>query len=236
MAENPTKEYYFALNTASRGVIEAATTDPSSLGPAQQFLDDLQTWRDVLTPRPEAIVLGHSITEATLGLFSLVSGVYRAAFGSLRLFLELSLSTQYFSVNRLELAEWKKGTGDITWSSLIDSDNGVLSHRYAGAFLPELGPHVMVYNTLARTLYRELSEFVHGNHATLGLVSDEIAFDSDLHQRWLANFTTAKTIISFALCLRFLSELPAQARPSLTNTIMSTLGHLDVIRQVLGAS
>ena len=176
------------------------------------------------------------MTEAALGLVSLVSGVYRAAFGSLRLFLELALSAEYFAANRLELAEWLRGTRDITWSSLIDSDNGVLSHRYAAAFFPELAPHVSIYNTLARTLYRELSEFVHGNHHTLGLVSDEIAFNADLQNRWLTSFAAAKSIISFALCLRFLSELHVEDRHDLTSTLMSTLGHIDAVRELLSAA
>jgi hypothetical protein len=47
-----------------------------------------------------------------------------------------------------------------------DGDGGVISARFASAFFPELKEVVPLYREIARSAYRELSEFVHGNHQT----------------------------------------------------------------------
>src|SRR5437762_10572024 len=121
--------------------------------------------------------------------------------------LELSLASVHFSTNRLELAEWLNGGRDVKWASLADGEQGVLSVRYADAFFPDLRDSVRTYNTIASKIYRELSEFVHGNHKTWGVTTDQIEFNEDAHARWLSNFADASTTVVYALCLRFLKEL-----------------------------
>jgi hypothetical protein len=169
MVVNATADFYLALNDAARTSIEQSTDDPTGLGSAQDRVDDLSRWRALLAERPDSVVFWHALNEVTVGLFLLASGLYRPAFVSLRLFLELSLASVHFSTNRLELAEWLGGVRDVHWASLSDSEQGVLSPRYAKAFFPELSESVLIYNAIGRKIYRELSEFVHGNHHTWGI-------------------------------------------------------------------
>ena len=76
------------------------------------------------------------------------------------------MASIHFSTNRLDSADWQRGVFDISWARLIDSDQGVLSPRYANAFFPELKADIEEYREQAKTLYRTLSEFVHGNQYT----------------------------------------------------------------------
>jgi hypothetical protein len=159
---NASRDYYLSLNSDTRGVIEQASADSTVLGRAQEQVAELDRWREVLSSRPESIALQHGVCEATVGLFLLVSGLYRPAFVSLRLSMELCLASIHFSVNRLDLAEWLGGRRDNRWSELIDYEKGVLSVRYADAFFPELKNSVAIYNTIGSKVYRELSEYVSG--------------------------------------------------------------------------
>lgn len=187
--------------------------------------------RQILSARPEGIVLQHALNEATVGLFLLTSGLYRPAYLSLRLFLELSLACVYFSANRLELAEWMNGTNDIRWATLTHEESGILSARYANAFFPELRDSVRLYAAIANKLYRELSEFVHGNHHTWG-TTDQIVFDLTLQSRWLQNFQEAVTVVHYALCLRFMKELVPSEMAKVSGVVIDSLGHVAEIREV----
>ena len=73
-----------------------------------------------------------------LGLFALVSGLYRQAYGSLRLAVELTAGVCWFSTHRLDLAEWQSGERDLIWKEITNDEEGVLSPRFRKAFFPEL--------------------------------------------------------------------------------------------------
>lgn len=115
---------------------------------------------------------------------------------------------------------------------MIDVDNGVLSKRYALAFFPGLQDNVHIYNSMSTTLYRELSEFVHGNAFTWELTKENLSFNNDLHTDWLSKFDTASTIISFALCLRFLKEVSKDALKKIERPVLDKIGHIEQIRDV----
>ncbi len=124
------REYYQNLFDSSNQVIHESLQQENELAKIHEFVDDLLKWLNILQPRPEANVLTHVAAELQLSSFSLVSGLYRQAFTSLRLSLELSLGVVFFSANRLELAEWMGGNYDLVWSQLNHSDNGVFSKSF----------------------------------------------------------------------------------------------------------
>ena len=233
MVDNLTTSYYLSLNAATKVTIEKSTSDPANIGRAQERVDTMNAWLRVLDPRPEAVVFRHAVNEATVGLFLLASGLYRPAFLSLRLFLELSLATIYFSANRVELAEWLNGAADVKWAVLSNEETGVLSLRYADAFFPQLRDSVRMYNTIASKIYRELSEFVHGNHHTWGVLSDQIAFNSSVQDRWLEYFDSASAVVLYASTLRFIKELDKGQLKVISPAIQDCLGHLESVREVL---
>lgn len=233
MTLNASTKFYLKLNRDVADAIELATADPAEIGPIQEKLDALTQWERALASRPECRVLLSAISEATVGAFLLISGLYRPAFVSLRLFLEMSLAMVHFSSNRLDLAEWTQGRTDVNWSALIDAEGGVLSRRYANAFFPDLKETVGTYNAIGKRTYRELSEYVHGNSHTWGNTNVAIEFNRDLQSQWASHFEAATGVVMYALALRFLNELgPAEIAP-LSSTIGNSLGHIQPIQDHL---
>lgn len=160
-------------------------------------------------------------------------GLYRQAFSALRLALELGLGASYFSVHRLELSEWLDGRGDISWSKLIDEDRGALSPRVAKAFFPELTKETQQFADNAKSLYRELSEFVHGNYETWVDNGLAISFNTAVYQRYHDKCKEAFEIILFTLCCRYLKDLGEEKRDEV-DFIKDEFSHLGPIRKVFG--
>lgn len=160
-------------------------------------------------------------------------GLYRQAFSALRLALELGFGACYFSVHRLDLNEWLDGKRDIKWAQLIDEDNGVLSSRFSNAFFPELDCEAKKISKRAKALYRELSEFVHGNHETWLDGGLAIAFNHDANQRYHSKCQEAFEIILFTLCCRYLKSLN-DTKLDAVDFINEELKHLGPVRTVFG--
>lgn len=160
-------------------------------------------------------------------------GLYRQAFSALRLALELGLGASYFSVHRLDLKEWLAGKGDIKWSQLIDEDNGVLSPRFSNAFFPELTDETKEVSKRATLLYRELSEFVHGNHETWIDSGLAISFNMDANNRYQDKCQEAFEIILFTLTCRYLKDLD-ETKCDEVDFIREELNHLGPVRTIFG--
>jgi hypothetical protein len=230
---NAVTSFYLGLHRAAKNTIEQVSENAADVGKIHDSLNDLQHWYDVLSQRAESNLLKHAIHEASLALFLLVSGLYRPAYTSLRLFFELSLAGVHFSCNRLELAEWLAGRYDIKWSVLSDADSGLFSSRYAAAFFPELKEEVKMYRAIATSAYRELSEYVHGNPHTLQLTADSLAFNPTALSTWLQHFRDVALVVHFAYALRFMGELSPANLASISQVLNDTLGHLEPIRSRL---
>lgn len=160
-------------------------------------------------------------------------GLYRQAFSALRLALELGLGASYFSVHRLELNEWLGGRGDIKWSHLIDEDRGVLSPRFAKAFFPELTKEAEIFSNRTKQLYRELSEFVHGNHETWVDSGLAISFKSDVNDRYHDKCQDVFEVVLFTLSFRYLKDL-SETKLDEVEFIKEELNHFGPIRRIFG--
>lgn len=230
-------QYYEDIFESSNITMKESLKRDNELAKIHSFVEDLLTWYDVLKTRGEAVILKYAASELQLSALSLVSGLYRQSFTSLRLTLELSLSAIYFSANELDFREWEIGTRDIYWNQLVntdDNDFGIFSQRWASGFFPELTGHVKTYNTLARETYRSLSEFVHGNAYTLEVNKAKIVFEEKLFNQWLNNFSNYSKIISFALCLRFMKHLDSSSINRLEAHLLDFLGHITEVRKFIG--
>src|ERR1035437_6360717 len=100
MGEDALEKYYAALITASQTVASRALAETNDFSKAQSTVLDLHGWYKALSDRPESLVLLHAIQEFQMGLYALALGLYRHAFYSLRLALEISFLTSHFSCNR----------------------------------------------------------------------------------------------------------------------------------------
>ena len=132
------------------------------------------------------------------------------------------------------MAEWLRGRYDTKWSSLTGDNEGVVSTRFANAFFPELKESAALYRDVALALYRELSEFVHGNQISWRLTPSTLTHDLRLQNAWLEKLESAANVIIFSLCLRFTKELELNSIELLSPGVLDRLTHVEAIRAAFG--
>lgn len=199
-------------------------------------LSQLSICADAIKHRRESKLMQHSIKEYQYGQFALASGLYRQSFASLRLALELALSSIDFSVHELKLRRWLKGQADIVWAALIDNENGVLSKAFVATFEPDLSGSAATYRSLAEKVYRECSEYVHGNASTHDKLPEDLVYSQEFVASWCDKADTVARIIIFAYAFRYLDDLDGQQIERLKPILLDTLGHIEAVRFVLGGS
>ncbi|GAB3767646.1 hypothetical protein GCM10028818_00840 [Spirosoma horti] len=193
------------------------------------FISDFEKWLEVLNKRPEKTMLEASLREYQFSLLAVIQGQYRHAYSSLRLFLELALGAVYLSANELELRVWLRSQRDLQWSPII-GENGIFTKRFVDAFFEELTEEAPHYCTIARTVYRECSEFVHGNAHTHDVIPEQIKFDTILFKQWLENARSIRMVICFSFCVRYLTSLDSESKSKLELAVLGELNHLRPIR------
>lgn len=203
-------------------------------GNGHDFLDELDKWMRVIEPGREASLVGRATMEYQFALLALVQGHYRHAFKGLRLVLELVLQAVHLSAHTLELHEWLDRRKDTVWGVLI-GENGVLSKRYADAFMPDLRDDVWHYCGIAKQLYRECSEAVHGNVPEYIPAPPSLEFSKDAFELWHDKADMVALVASFVFVMRYNQNLPMKGSNTLEGQILSRLGHVRAIRIHFGA-
>lgn len=199
------KEHFTSLNNQFLQVIENSFSSEHAqrLVELFQFSDDLNIWTDLLKDGTDCTILVSAIQEFELGFQAVVSGQYRYSFIAQRYFLEQICRFIYLSTNELHLRHWKLGLRDISWGSLTDKENGIFSKSFIRAFYPEVeseGEHLV---TIASKLYRESSEFIHGNFNKIEKLPTTIEFNISLLDSWIEFMETSRFVALFLLFMRF---------------------------------
>jgi hypothetical protein len=199
---------------------------------AHSFLADFSNWIDFLDDRLETVLLKSALKEYQFGLLAVVQGQYRHSFMALRFFLEQTLAAIHFSVKELELRQWMQGEKDIYWENISNEENGVFSSCFVKVFCPSMLEEVGIIRGLAKKVYRDCSEYIHGNYCTHGKLPEGLEYRKDIYEDWHDRAETARFIISFALYIRYsiiLNDKPKKAR--MESTIMEYLGHIPAIHE-----
>ena len=199
------------------------------LGKSYLFASELDAWRSAVEGA-EAQLVQTASHEYVMSLLNVCQGQYRNGFKALRLVLELCLQSVYLSSNLVNRAEWLSGTQDTTWARLVDANDGPLSKKFCNAFFPEIGEHVAHFRALAQTLYRELSECIHGNVPIHIPLPESLSFSRESLELWHSKAGTLRFVISFALALRYLNGMPSLKRAPLREALLDLLGHIEPIR------
>jgi hypothetical protein len=231
------KNHYEQLQAKSVLVL-AASFEPGRaelMAKAHAFVADIDLWLAEFLARPELPVLQACAREYQFALFALTQGQYRAAFVALRLSLELALAGVQWSANERELRQWSRGQRDLAWAALIDPENGVLSKTFVSLFTEALVDETPNYRGSAATVYRECSEYVHGNAHTHRTLPAQILFDLLAFDTWHSKASVVRLVISFVLAARYLGDFDAPARSRLEASLLDHLGHSKGVRALLGA-
>jgi len=142
----------------------------------------------------------------------------------------------FFSTTLIDFIEWTKSSKDLNWGTITDFDNGVLSHRFYNAFFPELKGTCESYHTRAKDLYRDLSEYVHGNHHTWIIDSNALKIEDgeiELYGKCLSSYYE---IASFVFCLRYMKSFKKDKLEIVEPIIKQTLNHVMPIHNFLTTS
>lgn len=227
-------EYFNKINEKSQEVFLATIKDTKQFGKIHHVSAFLYEFSDCLFDTDEKNLLKIVSRQIETSAFNMSLGMYRQAFSSLRLAFEMVLGVVYFSINKLEHNEWINGKNDIKWSRLIDEDSGVLSKRFASAFFYELSTDIVKSNSKAKCLYRELSEYVHGNNETWH--NNEIVFKKNdkLINEYFKLFDRFSNIALLILFCRYIKSLDQMSIDNISEFFLEEMSEYSPIREFFG--
>jgi hypothetical protein len=232
------RDYFRALNKSSGKVLSESFKGAraAQMARSHAYAKDIALWVKELESRPESPVLRAALREYQFALLALCQGQYRASFGALRLFLEQCLATVDWSANERQLREWLRGERDANWKALTSEESGVLSRSFVRLFFETLADSASRYRASALSVYRECSEYVHGNAETNRSLPETVVFDLKAYEAWHQKASVIRLVTSFALVVRYLQNLALPARVRLEHTVLDNLGHEAAVRALFAAA
>jgi hypothetical protein len=190
----------------------------------------------VLKGRPEVMIYANAVHCYQTALLNALTGLYQPAFFGLRYFFERTLMGIYFSANELELNSWRAGGRDTYWTDLVGDesfDKGLFSNKFCMAFFPEMRNEVRDFWSMAKKVYRECSEFVHGNPAAIYKLPEKLEFSDQLFIEWNTRTDTIWYIIQFCFCMRYLKYMNDDALKILSPSLRENLKTIKSVNQLL---
>jgi len=228
-------EKLIQLSTSAGEALKAAPSH-ERLAIAFTLLSDFETWHSQLAGRPEQPVLESSKSFLRRSICCASLALYQEAFSSLRACLELCMATIMFSNDEAACRIWMRGNEDIVWAKLMNSETGVLSHRFCKAFNEGFSENAPTFLTAAQTLYRELSEFTHGHFEKSSTMTGPLNFGEALYLEWVSKVEALRPLVHFALCLRYFDSTKAISKNSnLVEAINEAIGNVKSVRDLLHA-
>lgn len=227
------QEYFSKLNSESQSVFEQSILQKDKLGNLHNLSSCIFEFSGCILDQQEKRILETVSAQLESSTYNLTLGLYRQAFSSLRLALEMGLAAIYFSASKLELHEWLDGRMDIKWSKLVDAENGVLSKRFARAFFNEISEEVETYRGKTISVYRKLSEYVHGNNETWVNGGIKISYNEVFFDCFCGYYKTVSEVILFTATCRYAKQFNESDRESL-QFLLDEFSHISKIRELFG--
>jgi hypothetical protein len=228
--------HLLALHTVSGNVINSAAREHgASLGRLLQLDLDIQAWEKRLSGRPEVIQLTSARRELGFAIYAASGGLYIHAYTGIRLFLELSFASVYFSANELHRRRWVSDREDFSWSRALDQNDGVLAAIFVSEFTTTAVADAAEQAKRAASAYRHCSQFTHGKLAVTGALPDKLSYSGPVLVDWISTATNSAIAVIYLLYARYGDELlPADEDGKLSATLESSFGHLVEVRRKLG--
>ncbi len=224
------------INTLAADCIGQAVLDhASAFGRVSQLDVDIACWEQRLTDRPEVQLLRNARRELGFGIYNAASGLYLSAFGSLRLFLELSFASVYFSVHEVKRRRWMADREDFEWSKALDEREGVLAPDFVRDFYPKAMNEAPRYRAEAKSCYHECSQYLHGKIAATDTLPPSLAYSADVVAAWTTAAKRSAECVLFLLYCRYGDDLlGSDTDGALTTTLEFSFSHLRSVQQILG--
>lgn len=232
------KKYHLEICNTLEFIL-AQSHSQLDLGRYHAFAKDLLIWSNILKiQRNEMKVLENVAYELQFSLFLVSSGLYRQAFASLRLVLELALSGILFSSDEFYFRKWKQGLADISWQKITAQDTGIFSKTWLKAF-GNVEPDeqdekdIGEIAELAKKTYRQLSGYVHGGSYTWETGQSHISFNQDEFTLWKSLAENNSRIINYSLLVRFSQDLSKENLQDLEECLVHTIDDIKITRVML---
>jgi hypothetical protein len=221
-------DHYKLLGSKCNEILDESLQESRQdlIRPNHLALFDYHIWLDILQSRPEHNIISLACREYQISILSNALGLYNQAFVGLRFFFERTLVAILFSAKELELRLWQIGERDTYWQEIIDEESGLFSTKFCRAFFPEMKDEFMHYRSMAQKVYRECSEFVHGNNSVIAKIPTKLEFNEVLFNEWNIKAQTIRRIILFCLCLRYLNQIEAKNITKIETHIIEEFGSL----------
>lgn len=229
------REYYRFLITKSGELQEEMLDDQdafSAFSNAHNTINDIESLIGAISERPESELMRLALRELQFSLLAASAANYRHAYISTRLFMELMIGAIYFSAYEIKLRNWLKNSQDIIWSTLSDKDNGPFSKNFISAFSPDFSSYGAQFLAISETVYRECSEYVHGNMSTHGKLDEPINFDKEQLIEWADRLCSIRTTVLFLFTARYSSFLSMTKLIALEPIILGELGDNAAIQSL----
>jgi len=227
-------QYFDRLNSAVQKIyISTVDSKAQNLAEIHAFVCDLNDFSSLLEDKDERSLVQVACSQLESSALEMSYGLYRQSFSSLRRSLESSLAVLYFSLNKLEHYEWMRDLGDISWKSIIDTDNGALSTRASKALWPEILPVILTCNNRARLIYRALSQYVHGNKETWNVSGINIIKNDVLIEEYFKHFKEIEDILCISYSARYANQFDSQQIDQASG-LLDRVSHISVIRERTG--
>jgi hypothetical protein len=232
----PTKKMLEGLHGVCTKTIEASLSaeNVAKMNQSCALGEDLSKWCSILSDKPESFLYAKAEQEYLTAMLNLAQGQYRNAFKCLRLVLELCIQGAYLSANLVELYEWLNNISDTNWGKLTSAETSPLGTRFCKAFFTEISSHANNFRTMAGTIYRELSETIHGNVPNNIPLPDSFEFDDQIFDLWHDKAETVRLIVAFCFCSRYLKESSPENLSVIETIVVGQLDHIEQIRIVMG--
>lgn len=228
-------EHYAKLIDQNNSALQNLNADAQSNGifiSAHNLASDYEALKVFLVDRPEGKMFELACIEYQHALLSASIAHYRQAHVSLRLFFELSLGCVMFSAHEIDAQLWLQCRKDTNWSSISSEETGVFSKQFAGAFFEEMKDSCPQYRALAAKVYRECSEYVHGNRQSFHKDGNKIEYRSDDIQSWAERADTVAVAVKFAFLCRFLKGSTDATKEHIEDIALEAFGHLPAIQYI----
>lgn len=228
-------KYYEDLHATAQTALHTAFADPTRkalLSSCHNFTLDLEDMAEVVSPNFASEKFLSAAQEAQCAIYLAIIGLRKQSYASLRYVLERTLAAILLSANELKYRQWVGGS-DLTWSAINGDESGVFSTSFVKAFLPDAKDEAAFLQRMASAVYRECSEYVHGNYSIASISQPIIKLDEEALGLWLEKFDVVQHVIFNAFAIRFCEELKNSPESRIFVAIEDSLSSKQYIRDAL---
>lgn len=212
----------------------------------RSFVEDYDKWIAILDDAPETYLYKNAAKVYQEAYGNMLMGLYQPAFMGLRYFLERTLTGVFYSGNELELRTWMRGDRDTYWSELIGGqcnskdekketnvDSGLFSLKFTRAFFPEISDAAKGFRSLTASVYRNCSEFVHGNPDAIEEIGLTIDFSPRIAEKWNDYADTIARCILYAFFMRYWNFIKDEQKKEVLERVKEEFSTTDTLKDYI---